>query len=167
MELVEKRIIKEDYIFCYFLGNQDKFRKVAVEYARNQHKKLIIYSSNFNDKNYCDKYINKMSPEEFLTMIYYASEILTDSFHGITMSLIFNKQFASFLRFDDKNMNENNQNSRIYNILNLLDLNNTLIVNDNQSFSQIDYSRVNIILEKEIEKSVDFLKENLLHSINK
>lgn len=102
-------------------------------------------------------------PREFLGYVKNAKSVVTDSFHGTTFSLIFNKDFYAYERFS--NDDPINQNSRIYNILDKADVHSRLIKYNNpinfKKPSDIDYKKVNLNLDKEINKSLKYLKTNL------
>lgn len=102
-------------------------------------------------------------------MVKNASYILTDSFHGLSFSINLERQFVVFKRFSDDD--KISQNSRIYNILRKLQLENRLISSD-QSVSFlidniIDYSLVRPLLESERERSLEFLSRSINSVINK
>jgi len=87
-----------------------------------------------------------------------AKFVITDSFHGMVFSIIFNKPFLVL-------PNKNRGLTRFTSLLNMLSLQNRLIVGDNLSYDilekEIDYSSVNNNLEILRESSIDFLFKNL------
>ena len=78
--------------------------------------------------------------------------IFTDSFHGSVFSIIFKKPFVIFKR--------GNMNSRIDTLLSKFHLENRHwdYVKEHKNFNDIDYSHVDKILNKERNKSFDYLK---------
>ena len=158
------RLIDIEYIFCYFLGSNKNYRTKVQDYAKKNKKYLIMFSDFIDDDNYCDQRVYKIGPKEFLSYIYYASEVFTDSFHGVVFSLKFEKKFNAFYRFkeDDKN----NQNSRIINILSKINLNNKLI-SDSQDLdlTNFDYTRINAKLNGLINESLKYLEGELQNGI--
>lgn len=160
IEISKQRLEKENYLFCYFLGENYIYRQKIQEFAKKNNIKLIIYSAYSLDEKYCDLHINKIGPEEFLSYIRWSEEVFTDSFHGVVFSLKFEKKFNAFYRFkqDDKK----NQNSRIINILGSLNLKDR-IIGENQILNEedIDYNEVNKKLEKLISESKSYLREEL------
>ena len=96
-----------------------------------------------------------------------AKLVLTDSFHGTIFSLKFEKDFYVFKRFKDTN--KGSQNSRIYNILKLVNLeerllDDTHIIKSKEDININNYNEVNKILEHKIESSIDFLTKALNES---
>ncbi|MGN1322887.1 MAG: polysaccharide pyruvyl transferase family protein [Bacilli bacterium] len=161
-----KEITKKDYIFCYFLGENEKHRKKVYEYAKNNKKHLIIYSTFEKDNKFCDERVYKIGPKEFIAYICNADYVFTDSFHGVVFSLKFEKQFNAFYRFNEND--KNNQNSRIINIINKLNLEKKLIKNEEDlDLSKIDYKKINKKLDLMIEESLNYLKGELLNGNNK
>lgn len=114
----------EKYLLCYFLGDDDEYWKLAKKLANTLNldiktipNSLLDYVKGFG----VDKTVG---PREWLQLIYGASFVLTDSFHGTAFSLIFNKDFYVLKRFKDND--SKSQNSRIYNILSLAKLENRI-----------------------------------------
>lgn len=90
-----------------------------------------------------------------------AEFVITDSFHGTVFSLLFNKPFLVIA-------NESRGKSRFESLLQLVGLEGRLISKiemfDKESvrcLPEIDWDSVNMIIEKERERSLNFLKSNL------
>lgn len=93
---VAERIIKQRYLLVYTFEDGD----INV-YAKNIAKKnnLRIVKINGSSKDLFDKGVsvcNAAGIEEFLSLIYYADMIITNSYHGMLFSFIFEKQFIVF-----------------------------------------------------------------------
>ena len=88
------------------------------------------------------------SPQEFLSYIYYADAVFTDSYHGILFSMYFNKQFWT-----------NNKGNRILSLLDYLDLKHCLIENDKEFKNIVQYSDVNIKLDKLRNSGINYLNK--------
>lgn len=152
--------INEDYILCYFLGDRKEYWEVVQKLQRLTGYRVVIIPIRFN--SYLQKYDIRIStgPEDFIGLIKNAELIITDSFHGTIFSLIFQKDFYVFKRFKDKA--KDSQNSRIYNILKLVNLENRLIQKNFLIRSKNDiyidnYECVNRLLNEKIESSISFL----------
>ncbi len=120
-EICSPRRIKEEYIFCYFLGMSKKHRLIASKYARSKKLKLVTIPYVRGNFEVCDLFIGKcgerlldVSPNDFISLIKYASYVITDSFHGAVFSLIYQKNFFVFERPEKVPMG-----SRISNLMNL------------------------------------------------
>ena len=77
---------------------------------------------NLEDLQFGDKQLYDVGPSEFLSYIKNAAYVITDSFHGTVFSVLFNKQFAVYNRYN--NNNKNSTNSRIDTLLMKIELEN-------------------------------------------
>lgn len=125
-------IIKEQYVFCYFIGKNLEHREFAKKLANlNKCKILAIkhideyieIDDDFGDIEYLD-----VGPKEFVNFVRYSSFVCTDSFHGTIFSLLYQKTFFTFKRFSDAK--SNSMNSRVINILQIVGLEDRLLEND-------------------------------------
>lgn len=156
----EKRIIEEDYILYYSLDGFDhrKRNSEILEYLREKTgKKIIALTPEWpqNKKNITA--VIDAGPREFLNLIANADLICTNSFHGTSLSISFQKDF--FVLADD------NDDDRKNSILELLSLTRRKIntVNDIRSddFSSIDYDYVNSKLEELRLESREYLERSI------
>ncbi len=94
------------------------------------------------------------SVPEWLASFANADFVITDSFHGMVFSIIFEKEFVVI-------GNSKRGIDRFISLLSLLKLENRLIFDlkdlEKKDLKPIDYSRVNIVLDNEKKKSKDFL----------
>ncbi len=113
-----KDIKPSPYILCYFLGKNIPQEYISTLSKITGYKILNIQMFNrLNDlQSACEA--TDVGPCEFLNLIKNAMWVCTDSFHATIFSYIFNRRMSVFERF--KNTEKENQNSRIYTLLNLL-----------------------------------------------
>lgn len=150
---------EERYILCYFLGNNkahwDNVTRISEE-LKLPVKVIPVYKKDFTrDFDVQDD----VGPEEFLSLIYNSAFVCTDSFHGLAFSIIFNKPFYAFERFS--NADKKSQNSRIHNLLQIVELKDRLIPfgKDLQSLNfNIDFKNAINLLEKQRQQSLNYLK---------
>lgn len=163
----EQRIIDDEYILCYFLGEIEEHKKLARKYANKVGKKLVTILSTESvsdiDETFADDVIIGKGPKDFINLIRFANCILTDSFHGLAFSVINKKQFYIFFR--TKIGSKNSRNSRIENILKMWNLEERLVLND-ASVSDfcdkpIQYSIVDERVDKERARSISYLEKAL------
>ncbi len=114
--IAEERKIEGDYIFCYFLGDNIKSKKIVKKFAREKGLKTVFIQLTYNvssvfDHRYGDIILNDVSPQQFLYLIKNAKYVFTDSFHAMVFSFLFKKQFFIF-----KRNSRNEMSSRITNI---------------------------------------------------
>lgn len=166
-EVCDDRIFNEPYVFCYFLGDNKKERKIAKKYAKTKKLKLVTipYAGNSNEFfniNYGDIKLYDVSPQKFISLVKHAEYVFTDSFHATAFSLIYQRQFFAFNRDAKGSMND-----RIINITSLFEVSERFCAGENESFSYVN-SLKDIDYNKEFDKfnqlkieSIKFLEDNL------
>ena len=146
---------EKPYVLVYSIAMPKSIQKIAVDYAEknNMDVRYITLSNLFTVKN--SKKTITCSPVEFLSYIMHAECVVTNSFHGIAFSIIFNKKFCV-----EKNANPNHDNSRLENILGCLGLENRFVTNGNidEINQDIDYTIVNQKISDMRKLSVDYIK---------
>lgn len=169
---IEKKT-DEKYVLCYFLGNSVKSKEIARQFADAKGLKLYsilsVESISPIDQTFADTLITGAAPEDFINWIRGAEYVITDSFHGLTFSVINEKQFYVFYRKRD---GVQSRNSRIDNILKKWDVENRLVSTDTEvnsllNIADIDYQNVSRLVETEREHSLCFLKKALTFNDNK
>lgn len=147
------------YILCYFLGKNEEHRLLAEQFAKKLQLKIICLSRYSIDKR--STFITDVDagPREFIGYIQNAEYIITDSFHGLCFSINLNKDFYVVNRFSSSD--PINQNSRIENILRVLDLKGRLIESLPTNIESIDYDKVNKLLAENRMYSYQFLSEHI------
>lgn len=139
----------DNYVLCYFLGNNENKVKIE-EYARKNNLK-IVNLLDFND----DFYLS--DPSEFLYLEKNAKMIFTDSFHSSVFAFIFKTPLIIFNRVD----NYEKMNSRLYDFVDMFELD--CLYDSSRNFDDyiFDYSKGYNVLKKEKDKSYIFLKQAL------
>ena len=163
-----ERYETEPYALMFFFSDSSAYRSRIEAYCHNHGLKLIgiphaaTYIKSDEAGNYEKAY--DVGPVEFLRLFRDASYVFTDSFHGSAFSIIFQRQFCVFER--DKNT-KTSKNSRLYDLLAKFQVSDRLVRNaedvDDVLRKEIDYLKVNAILEKERTASGEFLKSALGH----
>lgn len=159
VNIAEKVDEKQDFVLLYLpVDDNRQLRYQASEYAKRKGLRVIEISTKLKNKSaYTDKCIGDAGIEEFLGYISSSSIVFTNSFHAICFAVIFQKQFYAFTR---------NSSGKVRDICRVLNLENRFI-KDGQTIrkeEKIDYEKVNILLEKEIVKSKEWL-HNALYSM--
>lgn len=165
--LSSDRLIEDDYLFCYFLGNNPAERKLAKEFAKLYGLKIVsipwVGTRKYTDLKFGDVVLPGASPQDFISLIKHAKYVFTDSFHAVVFSYIDQRQFFVFNR--DK---KGSMNSRIKSILQLFHMDSRFCSDKNQetlqylcSMPEIDYLVENDDLNMMRGKSILFLKQNL------
>lgn len=103
------RIVKDSYVFCYFLGTDAEERLLAEQYAKRKGLKLVsmpflqkqtLLNKEFrkHESEFGDEQLYDISPEQFLSLIKYADCVFTDSFHATLFSGLYQKEYFVFGR---------------------------------------------------------------------
>ncbi len=159
MEWEEKtapRLIKERYLLIYQLNTNNKLVKYANEIAKAKKLKVAKFGWDYIKPKGININLSYRSPEEFLSAVKHSDFVITDSFHGIIFSLIYNKNFIC--------MRPPNYAGRLENILRKINLEKHLIkeeLNIDEVIAEIDYSLINNKLEKFRKESRLYLEEAL------
>ena len=138
-----------DYILIYQLHNNAKMMEYAYNLAKKTGLQLITMSStaqHLAHRGSVHVFVPTLS--EWLGYIKNARFMITDSFHGTAFAINFNTQFVDILPIGTATRNQS--------ILELTGLQNR-VVTDYQDLSlfekQIDYNRVNNIIQEKREES--------------
>ena len=89
-------LLREPYILIYPIYWDKKLNK-EVERLHKQTKKTVVVILGQAMQVYANKRIYDASPEQFLWLIDHADAVISSSFHGIALSLIFQKRFAAVI----------------------------------------------------------------------
>jgi len=149
--------ISEKYVLVYQLHNNNALNKYAKVFAEKVGLTLIRISPSFNQIRRGGKFIYLPDLGMFLSYIKNCSYFITDSFHGTAFAINFNKQFIEIL----PNNETGSRNMSILKLINLTDR----IISDYSDYSikdrQIDYTKVNEIINVERKKSINVLLDML------
>lgn len=110
----------EHYILGYFLGDNERYYSYMKRMSEELKLPAYIIPINTKQTKKTKPVPFTVGPAEFVSLIMNASFVCTDSFHGIAFSCNFNTPFVAFERF--KNGSTQEQNSRIHNLLDSLNL---------------------------------------------
>lgn len=106
------------------------------------------------------EFYHDVKNENWLKNIIESEYVITDSFHGMCMAIIFEKQFIVI-------NNSTRGSTRFYSLLKLLNLKDRLFdsvedyYNKEQQIGEIDYKYINKIIETEKEKSMNWLQQQI------
>lgn len=159
-----KSSIDFDYIFCYFLNKNHKYRALVEEYAQNRGFRIVGVSDNVNDSTWMDLLSHEqVGPCEFIGLVEGSMAVVTDSYHGTIFSMLYHKPFILFERFNKED--KICQNSRIEQLKKYFNIDNR-IKNPNLishlEIAKYDYTKFESSLSILREKSLCFLKDALL-----
>lgn len=159
-ELVKERPCKEKYVFLYTVMDPVNAYQFAKKLADEKGFTLIYLHGTIQlrekiKKEDNVKHLYTISPDDFITYLYHADYVVTNSFHGTVFSSVFRKKFVVELETGW------NYNHRSEELLKLLKLDNHIL--NELSFQTIeqesDWDYVTEYLGKEAERSKQYLKE--------
>lgn len=160
-----KRLVREPYIFCYFLGGNPEHRKIAMELQLKTGLKIVttpfLDSFVLEDLNFGDEHLFDVAPDDFVNLIRGAEFVVTDSFHGSIFSILNHKKFVTLNRF--KEGSKNSRNSRIDSLCGILGLHERRYVSDifKTISKEIDYDLVDKKIEVLRSESMEYLQNAL------
>ena len=169
---IKKRIIKDKYILCYFLGNNIEHRKYVEKIKKITGYKIVSLNHADEYVKYSDIYADiipyDIGPKEWINLVENAEYVCTDSFHFTVFSILFNKLFFDFRRYNSKN--KMSTNSRIDSLLHLAGISNNRILDCSEDVNEIlkydiDYKEVNKKIEKIRKESSKWLLDALKKEI--
>lgn len=136
--IISPRIIKDKYIFVYWLGDKSLVSKDIEIYKKQGYE---IVDINLRDER------EQESVEDWLSYIYYADCIITDSFHGCVFSILFRKRFVVRL-------NKSGGTSRLESLFKMMEISTQgqEIINPNYENKELEYWRT---------QSYNYLSETL------
>lgn len=142
----EIRNCEKETIFLYILDSTPEIEKLKEKIVGLYDAKIV------EDRE-------EMMAEEFLYMVAHSTLVVTDSFHGMCFSIVLNRPFYCIY-------NKMRGTSRVDTIKELFDLDKVIL--DSQSIDlcdfrvpEIDYEKINMIIEKERERGRNWLKHKL------
>lgn len=149
------------YVVIYTLSGSHYIYTLAKKIGKKLGAEVINIKLNFSKIKGDDDitHIWNAGPCEFISIFSQAVYVITDSFHGTAFSINFNIPFTTLLN------PASNINSRALSILKLTGTESRLIYDNGENKEpdtlDIDFTPINIIIEKNREKSLKFIKENL------
>ena len=154
---ITKRVPQEDTLAYYPLHNDPELEQNAISLA----KKLDLRAVNINESSHIIKSViyDRTGIDEWLSGIQRASLVLTRSFHGVALSLVYQKQFIV--------VNDTGVSSRITDLLEKLNLTSRYftsfqkMIDAEPWLEPIKYTEVNKKLDVLRETSWNYLKKAL------
>lgn len=150
--------IEGDYLLIYTLSGSPHIRKMALNIANQLNLKVVNIKSNYvEEPNDGTIHMYEIGPAEWVGLWSNAKYVVTDSFHGTAFSINFNIPFTTLV-------NPNSMmNSRVLSILKITGLESRIVYDNSESIEtpvifNVDFTPVNVILEKWRTKSLNFLQ---------
>ena len=147
---------KKDFVLVYELQRNKETLLRAHEVAKRLGCEVIELVGIVSPKYLGKKFRMEVGPCEFLSYIKNARCIVTTSFHGLALSLKFQKNFYSLRQGHDADLRTESLLSKIGLLSRFVPLKQPLT-----TFEEVDYSKITHSLNKELESSKAFIAEAL------
>lgn len=149
--------LPDKYILLYSLNDYTELTQIAIDIQEKKGIPVIQIATSWKSKK--NRNFDQVIPtiEQFVFLFDHAEIVLTDSFHGVAFSIVFQKEFQVFLHKSNK------AHSRIESLLELLGLNQLIIRSypEHNALKEIDYSLAKCELKEQQDISISFLKNSL------
>lgn len=148
------------YIFVYRLTDNPIMDSVLQEITQKTGLKCVAITDRLGKIPFISKKFMSVGPGEFLYLLENAEYVVTDSFHGIAFSLLFEKKLIAVSNL--------NRNTRIVNLLSKLDMRECLVNQDSDKdyLPNVDYSNkyknCRRILMEENKRNLNYLATEVL-----
>ncbi len=138
-------LVKDKYVFCYFMGNNPEQRGFVKRLAKEKNLKVValLHLDQYiaTDEEFVDIAPWHVSPADFVNLVKNAECVCTDSFHGTVFSIIYSRPFFTFKRFNKKA--SLSTNTRITSLLTRLGLMDRLVLDmDSKQVFDIDWKKI-------------------------
>ena len=148
------RIFSDKYLLLYTRRYNEQMEKYAEYLAQKHNFKIVEISLRATNTTKGHIMMYQAGVEEFLSLIKNAEYVVTNSFHGLLLSVILRKQFSVFLR--------ETGNNKITEVLELFGLKNNLLTSFEEKEVSIDnydfvHQRINVARKN----SITFLEKEL------
>ena len=145
----------ERYILYYNLLNSTESTRFAEDLSRQKGLPIVEITKVYGLNKLGRRYVHDASVPEFLSLIDNADYVVSNSFHGIAVSIILERQFFAVGMGD--------RAGRALSLLDQLDLSNRYfdasegLIDD----QEIDFGRVKALLSEMVDHSKDYLHRAL------
>lgn len=155
-----KPLVDGDYIFAYILGSELKgghkniISNICQKYGDMKVVAAIIPDICTDVEQFADQVMYNVMPSDWVNLVANSKFVYTDSFHGCMFAMKFHKQFFAYYR-------DASRASRLVDIKTFYNLANIFQSGDEYNINDVDYSRVDEVLNVNKVHSLDFLKNSI------
>ena len=150
------RLHKNNYILIYFMAQNDTIVRETMTLAQNIKREndfdIVVIGGSLHKGKDGIFYFNAYSPEEFIALFRDASCVITNSFHGTAFSIIFNKDFYSYVK-------DVNRSGRVFDLLSAIGLQKRLFSSAKQiiKYEHIQFDKANELLQNWVNESIQYI----------
>ncbi len=157
-EKIAKVPPEKDYILLYQIGLRKPLLRCAQALSAALGKRLVAFA-NPADAHYIQEYEPEAGPAEFVGYVQNACCVLTNSFHGTALSILFEKPFLTYCR-DARDVRQKDLLESLGLDSRLLEVEKEPAPSVEKVWETIDWKRVRVRLSEERERSRRFIDEN-------
>ena len=140
LQISEPIVMPEKFLLCYILGTKQSISDFAEKLGK-EHSLPVYYIVTRPEYLNKTNALKNVSPGQFITLIYKALYVVTDSFHGLSFSINFQRQFYAFTKRSEFDIIIDND--RIGDLLSTLGMEERLNCSGNNTFSSpIEYASI-------------------------
>lgn len=152
--IISPRFIDGDYLLLYSRRYNKAMEDFAIKLAKEKNLKIVEISLRATNADRGHIMMYSAGVEEFLSLVKYSQCVVTNSFHGMIMSVQFEKLFYAFSREQCDN--------KVMELLQLMGLSSRLLVTGQElALDRINYELVQNEIAKYRSESLDYLKSAL------
>lgn len=156
----------EPYVFVYIIGigirggHEKVIERIKKRYGAIKIIAVAISDQSLEAELFADEVIHDASPQQWVHLIKGASFVYTDSFHGCVFAMKFQIEFLGYYSYAHRATRLLDLKQRYGVGRNIVSSINEVIKND-AILTPIDYPKVNVLIENEINKSFTYLRNCL------
>lgn len=151
----------EKILLTYFLGDLSPERKAYIDTVARQFGLRVVALQNEWAKDISDPAVYATTPDEFIWLVHHCRLMLTDSFHGSVFSMLFDKPFRCFGRQESGVADMSSRLDTLFGKFGIGDWCCGSVQEDPDHIFYKDYASVPMVLERERQFALDYLKNAL------
>ena len=139
------------YVLIYLLQKAPNLLQAAEAYAKKEGIRVVFISTGLK-REVEGEYVVHCGPDEFIRYFLKADAVFTNSFHGVSFSILFNKPF-----FFEFLQNGTKTNNRLRDITEMFQLQEQNIAINKMGKCDIDYEIINSAISSKREEAIFYL----------
>ena len=151
--IAAERIVDEPYLLLYARRYNPSMEAYSEKMASEKGLKIVDISLRATNAEKGHLMLYEAGVEDFLSLVKHAEYIITNSFHGMIMSVQYRRPFVIFSR--------EQCDTKITEFLELFGLSDRMLINGEEQFEPIDYVFVHKRIAEARVKAQDFLRMEL------
>lgn len=153
-QIISPRLVEGDYLLLYSRRYNKAMEDFAIKLAQEKNLKVVEISLRATNVDRGHIMMYGAGVEEFLSLVKHSQCVVTNSFHGMIMSVQFEKIFYAFSREQCDN--------KVIELLQLMGLSDRLLVTGSENCpNEIDYTNANQKIATARDVSMSFLQNEL------